>query len=57
MAADGSETSKPTASFRRDWRDLQADLRRWKRIEWFSAGLLALAIATLPAGLAWFGQG
>lgn len=57
MVADGSDTPKPTANFRRAWRDLKADLRRWKRIERFSAGLLALAIATLPAGLALFGQG
>jgi hypothetical protein len=57
MLAQGSDAAKRSATFRQDWLDLKADLRRWSRIERLSAGLIAIAVAILPATLALFGQG
>lgn len=57
MSAQDSNAAKSTTSFRQDWRDLRADLRRWTRFERLSAGLIAVALAIVPATLVLLEQG
>jgi len=61
MLADGCDAAKRAATFRKDWRDLKADLQRWSRVERVSAGvlvagMLAAVCAILPATLVLLGQ-